>query len=109
MYQEVEGRVDSEKKEEGILFAASPDWPQVLTGTVASRICRRYKKPTFIVKIGQKISRGSVRAPKGFDSVAALHGCGHLLEMYGGHPPASGFSVKNENIEKFRECLLKNF
>jgi len=26
----------------------------------------------------------------------------------GGHPAAAGFRIKNENLEKFKECLIKN-
>lgn len=88
-----------------VIFEGSPDWVQVLTGSVASRICNRYKKPTFIFKIKSERSKGSVRTPKGLDAVAALKACDKYLEMYGGHPPAAGFTVKNENLDGLRKCL----
>jgi single-stranded DNA-specific DHH superfamily exonuclease len=34
--------------------------------------------------------------------------CKDLLIAFGGHPKASGFRVKNENLEKFKACLIGN-
>jgi len=96
-----------------IIFEGESQWPRVLSGAVASRLCNKYKKPVFIFKKDVQKSRGSVRTAHGLDAVAALKSCAPLLLMYGGHPPAAGFTVKNENIDKLRECLedyfLKNF
>jgi single-stranded-DNA-specific exonuclease len=38
-----------------------------------------------------------------------MQSCSHLLEIFGGHPQAAGFTVKEENLEKFRECLKDYF
>ncbi|NQU82547.1 MAG: DHH family phosphoesterase [Parcubacteria group bacterium] len=92
-----------------LIFEGSPSVMQVATGSVASRLCNKYKKPAFIFKMKQDKSKGSVRTPKGVDAVDALRACDKHLEMYGGHPPAAGFTVKNENLEKFEECLIKYF
>jgi single-stranded DNA-specific DHH superfamily exonuclease len=35
--------------------------------------------------------------------------CAKILLNYGGHPRASGFGLKNENLEKFRKCLIDNY
>lgn len=107
--QEIEMGLFEEGGKFPIIFEGSPDWSQALTGTVASRVCNKHKKPAFIFKLGSEVSRGSVRVPEEINSVKALASCSHLLEMYGGHPPASGFTVKNENLEKLRECLLEYF
>ena len=92
-----------------IVFKGDKEIPHVLTGALASRICNKFKKPTFIFNANEKLSRGSVRTPRGIDSVAALKHCHSLLEVYGGHPPASGFTAKNENIEKLKQCLIEYF
>jgi len=92
-----------------VIFEGSKDWFLILTGAVASRICNRFKKPTFIFKKGKQVSKGSVRTPKGIDSVKAMKKCGHLLEVFGGHAQASGFTVKNENLDKFKRCLTDYF
>lgn len=92
-----------------LIFKGSESLMQTLTGSVSSRLCNKYKKPTFIYKIKKDKSKGSVRVPKDFDAVKALKSCEKYLEMYGGHPPAAGFTVKNENIEDFRKCLIDYF
>lgn len=91
-----------------IIFGGDQTWPLILTGSIASRICQRNKKPVFIYRKGKKESQGSVRVPKDVDSVKMMMNCSHFLEAYGGHQRASGFRVKNENLEKFKECLIKN-
>lgn len=52
---------------------------------------------------------GAVRVPSGMDAVQAMKSCQKLLMTFGGHAPAAGFTVKNENLEKFKECLIKYF
>jgi len=106
--QEIEEKFESQDPG-SVIFEGSEDWLLVLTGAVASRICNRFKKPTFIFKKGKQISKGSVRTPKGIDSVKAMRKCGHLLEVFGGHTQASGFTVKNENLDKFKRCLIDYF
>lgn len=93
-----------------IIFEGSSSWPLVLLGSVASRICRLYKKPTFLFKIvADGKAKGAVRVPQGIDSVKAMASCSKLLITYGGHPPASGFSIESENLEKFKKCLINYF
>jgi len=95
--------------EEKITFEGSEDWSLTLLGAVASRICQRYQAPTFLFKIGKVESQGTVRVPSGIDSVKLMQKCSKLLETYGGHPQASGFRIKNKNLEKFKTCLIKQF
>ena len=92
-----------------IIFEGNSNWSLVLLGSVASKICHVYKKPTFIFKKGRIENRGAVRTPSGIDGVEAMKKCSKLLKTYGGHPQAAGFTIKNENSEKFKECLIKHF
>lgn len=92
-----------------VIFAGDPDWPLILAGPVASKICNVYQKPTFIFRKQETESKGAVRTPSGINGVEIMKKCSRLLETYGGHPQAAGFTIKNENLEKFRDCLLKQF
>jgi len=96
------------KKESPIIFEGDTSWEFTLISSVASIFCQKYQKPSFIFKILEKESQGTVRTPAGLDSVALMKKCKKYLITYGGHPQASGFRIKNENLEKFRECLIKN-
>jgi single-stranded-DNA-specific exonuclease len=103
---EIEGKIDEKEK---IIFEGSENWSFSLISIVASQICQKYKKPTFIYKKLEKESQGTVRVPPGVDSVKLMKKCKDLLISFGGHPLASGFRIKNENLEKFKECLIKNY
>ncbi|MCK4520311.1 DHH family phosphoesterase [Candidatus Parcubacteria bacterium] len=92
-----------------VIFEGDTGWTNILNGSVASRICNKYKKPTFIYKKGKEKTTGAVRMPSGMDAVQAMQSCEKLLITFGGHAPAAGFSIKNENLEKFKECLIKYF
>lgn len=96
------------RKEASIVFEGDSDWEFTLISSVASIICQKYQKPTFIFKILEKESQGTVRAPSEINSVALMKKCKKYLMTYGGHPRASGFRIKNENLDKFKECLMKN-
>jgi len=94
---------------DSVIFEGDIGWPNVLIGSVASRICNKHKKPTFIFNKKKEKSIGAVRMPSGMDAVQSMKSCQKLLMTFGGHAPAAGFTVKNENLEKFRECLIKYF
>jgi len=106
--QEVERRI-SQKPDESVIFEGDPSWKLTLAGNVASTICNKYEKPVFIYKKLDNESCGSVRNPKGTNSVDAMKACDNFLLTYGGHAQASGFRIKNEHLEKFQKCLNKFF
>ena len=106
--EEVERRI-TQKPDEPIIFEGDPAWKLVLAGPVASIVAVTHNKPTFIFKKGEAESSGSVRSPQGKNSVEAMKSCEELLITYGGHPQASGFRLKNENLEKFKDGLIKYF
>lgn len=105
---EAEKRI-SEKVPEKIIFDGKEDWDYILISIVASILVQKYQKPVFIFKKMAKESLGTVRVPKNVNSVALMKRCQKLLITFGGHAQASGFRVKNANLNKFRTCLFKNF
>ncbi len=92
-----------------VIFEGSSDSLSSLNGAIASKLCNKYKKPTFIFHKKKDISIGTVRMPKGLNAVEAMKSCEKLLVTFGGHPPAAGFTIKNENLDKFEKCLIKYF
>ena len=76
-------------------------WHTGVCGIVASRLQDRYGVPTAVAVDG----RGSVRAPEGYDVHAALTACSDLLERYGGHAAAGGFTVKEGRFAAFKEAF----
>ena len=76
-------------------------WHTGVCGIVASRLMKRYGVPAAVIVDG----RGSVRAPEGYDVHAALTACSALLERFGGHAAAGGFTVKDGGLVAFREAF----
>ena len=106
IYETIERKLS--KNEEDIIFEGDENWDFTLISPVASILAKKYKKPAFIFKKLEKESQGTVRVPIGINSVALMKKCKKYLITYGGHPQASGFRIKNENLEKFKNCLLLN-
>ncbi|MBQ9741599.1 MAG: hypothetical protein IJV91_11775, partial [Kiritimatiellae bacterium] len=80
-----------------------PSWHSGVCGIVASRIVEKYGVPVAVAVDGH----GSVRAPEGYDVHAALTECAHLLDRFGGHKAAGGFTVRDGMFEDFRSAFKK--
>jgi single-stranded-DNA-specific exonuclease len=106
MTEEIEKRIA--KKTEPIIFEGDSTFELTLISSVASIICQKYQKPTFLYKKMVDESQGTVRVPTGINSVALMKKCSKYPLTFGGHPQASGFRIKNEDLEKFKKCLIKN-
>ncbi|MGB9598389.1 MAG: DHH family phosphoesterase [Minisyncoccales bacterium] len=106
--QTIEKRI-IKKLKNPIIFEGDKDWPLTLTGVIASRLCSKFEKPTFIFKINEKESLGSMRTPPQVNGIEAMKKTSQFLESFGGHPQAGGFKIKNENLEEFKKSLIKIF
>ena len=104
--KEIEKKI--EKEQDSIIFEGDSAYEIPLVSTVASIICKRYSKPVFLFKKLKEESQGTVRTPAGIDSICLMKKCSKYLLTYGGHAQASGFRIKNENLQKFKECLNRN-
>ncbi|WOD41374.1 single-stranded-DNA-specific exonuclease RecJ [Nodosilinea sp. E11] len=87
------GTVEIER--DRVLVVVQPGWHHGVIGIVASRLVERYGVPVFIGTYEDdehKVIRGSARGIPEFDVFAALQTCHDLLEKFGGHRAAGGFS-----------------
>ena len=81
----------------------APHWHKGVIGIVASRLMETYYRPTLVLtKSGDKLA-GSARSVKGFDVYNALEACADLLEQFGGHTYAAGFTLKEEQYAAFKK------
>lgn len=84
-----------------------PDGHPGVAGIVAARVMERLeetagtKVPVCVLAGGH----GSARAPEGLNIRDAFKACDEVLERYGGHAAAGGFSVKDGQVDRFRELL----
>ncbi|MBK1855642.1 single-stranded-DNA-specific exonuclease RecJ [Verrucomicrobiaceae bacterium 5K15] len=87
-----------------VIVLGSRDWHPGVVGIVASRLMRRFHKPTFIIAIdAQGIGKGSGRSIGGVSLMDAINANRELLEAGGGHAMAAGISVHEDKIDAFRQ------
>ena len=87
------------------IVMAGEGWHQGVVGIVASRLAERYACPAFMICLDGGKGKGSCRSYGKFNLFAALEQCAHLLEGYGGHELAAGFTILEENIPAFRAAM----
>ncbi|MBT4349803.1 single-stranded-DNA-specific exonuclease RecJ [bacterium] len=90
-----------------LLVFYQPDWPAGLTGLVASKLSRQHNRPCLVLTKVEDNIVGSARSIKAFDVTAALVKNSDLLLRFGGHPQAAGFSLIEDNLEKFKLEMKK--
>lgn len=90
------------------IVLADESWHQGVVGIVASRIAEEFSCPAFLVCLDGEHGKASSRSYGGFNLFASLRKLSHLLESYGGHELAAGFTISRGNIPTFREqiCAL---
>ena len=84
------------------LVLSSENWHQGVVGIVASRLSEKYSCPSFMIHLKDGTGKGSCRSYGGFNLFAALESCADLLDGFGGHELAAGFTIPEENIGAFR-------
>ncbi len=80
-------------------------------GIVASRIKEKFNKPVVIISINKDIGKASARSILGFDIGSAIIAAAQekILMKGGGHKMAGGFTIKVDNIEKFKNFIINQF
>lgn len=83
-------------------------WHPGVVGIVASRLQRKYHRPTIVVGFDPMgAGKGSGRSIEGFSLVTALGNCATHLEKFGGHDMAAGISIRQELFDDFRAAFLR--
>ncbi|MBU1019324.1 MAG: single-stranded-DNA-specific exonuclease RecJ [Patescibacteria group bacterium] len=91
-------------QKEKIIFLEG-DWPQGVSGLISGRITEESYKPSLVMTRKNGLLTGSARSPEYFDITEGLKAASDLLEEYGGHAQAAGFTLKKENLEAFRKRI----
>ncbi len=97
----LEADKENRKAKSTVLY--NENWHKGVIGIVASRLTDTYYRPTIILTRSNNLVTGSARSVKNFDVYDAIDQCSDLLEHFGGHKYAAGLSMKEENLERFRQ------
>ena len=84
------------------IVLADESWHQGVVGIVASRIAEEYACPAFLICLDGEHGKASSRSYGGFNLFSSLTTLSPLLESYGGHELAAGFTITRSNIPEFR-------
>ncbi len=105
MTEEANGIVESLESfdEQRAIVIFNADWHRGVIGIVASRLTEVYHRPAVVITCTGDIATGSARSVTGFDVYKAMESCRDLLENFGGHTYAAGFSLKVGNVEAFAQ------
>ena len=87
------------------IVLAEESWHQGVVGIVASRIAEEFCCPTFLVCLDGDHGKASSRSYGGFNLFSALSQLSGLLESYGGHELAAGFTIHRNQINNFRQAI----
>lgn len=81
------------------------DWQAGVLSSVASRVCNNKNAPVALVATNGDVLRGTLRMPNGGNAVEILKALDPILNTWGGHKFAAGFSVSPENWVDLRREL----
>lgn len=110
--QEIEHRV-LESAEEQILdlgdlsgrqslIVCGEQWHQGVIGIVASRLVRKYSRPSIVLTHDPDGRLcGSGRSVRGINLVTLLERCSEYLDRYGGHAMAAGLALAPKHLDAF--------
>src|SRR5262245_38185384 len=91
------------------IVAGARGWHPGVLGIVASRIARKYHRPTIVIGFDEKgAGKGSGRSIEGLNLVDALTRCASRncgIDKFGGHEMAAGLALHEENFPKFSEAF----
>lgn len=102
-------QVEEKLKSDVVLVIYLDKLHESLAGIVAGRIREKYYKPVFVVTDAEgEMLKGSGRSIGGYHMFDALTEINDILEKFGGHELAAGFTLKKESLHDMRRRLNEN-
>ena len=98
-------------KGEDIITYYNPTINEGLLGIIASRLKDHFNKPSIVITNSNNILKGSARSIYNYNigSVIKKTLDKNLILNGGGHDMAAGFSLKKENLKKFKKFINQDF
>jgi single-stranded-DNA-specific exonuclease len=103
--QQAQSKMEGLAEVPPLIFDADEAYGEGLLGPAAAKLTEEWNRPAVLVSLRGDIGRGSARSVAGFHITEALEACAPLLERFGGHAAAAGFSVRAERVAALKACL----
>lgn len=98
--------IDAEMQDDKVLVVYLPDVHESIAGIIAGKVREKYCKPAFVLTKGDgDFLKGSGRSIEAYSMYNKMVEVKDLMLGFGGHPLAAGLSLKEENVERFRESI----
>jgi single-stranded-DNA-specific exonuclease len=89
------------------IICAGELWHMGVIGINAARLVNKYHKPAIVIGFEGDIARGSARSVPEVNIYNIISKCAHILDHFGGHSQAAGFSLKPTNISAFKAAFME--
>ena len=106
IYQQAVAMLPRDSAPEAIVLA-DDSWHQGVVGIVASRMAEEFCCPAFLICLDGQHGKASSRSFGGFNLFASLTALSPLLESFGGHELAAGFTISRDKIDDFRQEISR--
>lgn len=91
--------------EDRVLVIYLPDCHESIAGIIAGRIREKYYKPVFVLTKAEDGVKGSGRSIESYSMYDEMTKIRPVFTKYGGHPMAAGLSLREGDVEKFRQQI----
>lgn len=106
IFEDAKTKVDIK---DDVIVVASEKWNEGIIGIVASKLCDKYKKPSFVFKINNDTAKSSARSVANINLYDLISKVENLTLGFGGHKGAAGLSLKTSLLEEFKQQINSEF
>ncbi len=96
---------DPEMLRHPVLIVSGEALHSGVIGIACSRLVERYGKPVIIISLEGGAAKGSGRSVRGFSLFDAISSCADILQKFGGHELAAGFTIDPDKIALFKSRI----
>jgi single-stranded-DNA-specific exonuclease len=100
-----------ERENKDIIVYYSPNINEGLIGIIAARLKDYFNKPSIVITNSNKLLKGSARSVFNYNIGRVIkNSLDHkIIISGGGHNAAAGFTLHKNNLEDFKNFILKDF
>ena len=100
-----------EKDNKGVIIYFDPSINEGLIGIIAARLKDYFNKPSIVITISGDVLKGSARSIYNYNIGRPIKDLldNKIILNGGGHNMAAGFTLKKNNLNLFKDFILKNF
>ena len=95
----------AEEDDARLIMVRIEPWASCVMGLLAGKLVEEFGKPVIVLQESNHEVRGSARGTRVFGMLEALKANADLLDRFGGHEMAAGFTTRPDQIPKLAERL----